>query len=58
MKLGKIFTGLRKGLEMLEKARKVLTSVEILGKHLNAMVDDLEKIWGKDVPEQTEGDAV
>lgn len=54
MKLSKIFTGLRKGLVMLEKARKVLTSVEILGKHLNAMVDELETVWGKDIPKETE----
>lgn len=54
MKLNRIFSGLRKGLDMLERARKVLTSVEILGKHLNAMVDELETVWGKDVPKETE----
>lgn len=49
MKLGKIFTGIRKGLEFIEKARKLLTSIEVIGKHLTAMTDELESIWGKDI---------
>ena len=56
MKLGTIFTGLRKGLEVIEKARKVLTSVEVIGKHLNMMVDDLESIWKKDIDGENENE--
>lgn len=51
MRLGTLFSGMRKGLEFIEKARKVLTSVEVVGKHLNMMVDDLESIWKTDIDE-------
>lgn len=52
MKLNKIFTGLRKGLEFIEKARKVLTTVEVIGKHIRSMVDELEDIWKADIEEE------
>ena len=57
MKLGNIFNGLRKGLEMIEKATKVLRSVEVVGKHFGAMVDELEAIWGKDIDQSEEEEA-
>jgi len=45
--ISKIFNGIRKGLEFLDKASKLLQSIEIVSNNLKSMVNDLEKIWTK-----------
>jgi len=43
--LSKFFNGLRKITETVGKISKVLRSVELVGQHLNLLVDDLEEVW-------------
>lgn len=52
--LSKIFDGIRKGIEMLERASKVLNSIECVSKNLKNTVDELEVIWGTKKPEMEE----
>lgn len=41
-----IFATVRKGLEYVNKASKILRSVELVGEHFSKLIDDLEEVWG------------
>lgn len=43
--LNKIFAGIDKALTALERTRKILQSVEIVGKHAKNMNEELKAVW-------------
>lgn len=47
LSIGNVFTGIRKGLEYIQKANKILQSLMLFQQHGTALVNDLELIWNK-----------
>ncbi len=52
--ISKIFDSIQKGLEMLDKASKVLKSIEVVSHNLKNMNEELRHIWVKEDKKEIE----